>query len=89
MDLSSDSFIRFAKKLEAIENEQFNLWTWLPSYQLARKHHGYYASDLTPVTPDIIKEACDYICHLRNPEQTLSQETQELFNTCPCGESHE
>ena len=88
VSLSISHFINFARKLESIQNEQFNLWTWLPSYKIAQKHHGDYADEFSPETADIIKEACYYLAHLKNPNEPLSENQKEWFERCPCGEPH-
>lgn len=66
-----------------------DLWTWLPSHAVAKKHHGDYAAEHCPSNADVMREATNYIAHMRHPERPLTREEQEWFESCPCGEDHE
>lgn len=79
-----------ARELENESNAGFDLWTWLPSYRKAQKHHGDYASEHMPTTANIMDEACEYICLLvegKTPEE-IDKMDNEWFD-CPCGEAHD
>lgn len=83
--------IKFAHELERQDNEAFMLWTWLPSYRAAKKHHGDYSDNFTPPISDILTEATMYIAELKDPEHYKnfpSPEHARFFEQCPCGEDH-
>lgn len=63
------------------------LWTWLPSYKEAEKHHGDYASEFRPSVGDIMKEATFFISHNLNPTEEQIKEAGEFYQ-CPCDREH-
>jgi len=83
------ALIQLGRQLEAETNAAHDLWTWLPSHEVAQKHHGDYASEHQPSNADVIKEAAMYLGHLKHPDVALTPEEKEWFTSCPCGESHE
>jgi len=83
-----DEFIRLGNQLAEERDAAFSLWTWLPSYKEAEKHHGDYAGEHMPSVADIIKEASMFIAHGLNPTDEQRKEAGEWYQ-CPCGEPHE
>ncbi|MND11679.1 hypothetical protein D3C87_465890 [compost metagenome] len=79
-----DGMIRLGKQLEDQKNSGFDLWTRLPSYQDACKHHGDYASSHMPCISDILCEATLFISHGLAPTEEQIREAGEMY-TCPCG----
>jgi len=61
-----DSFISLGKQLDEQQNAAHDLWTWLPSYKVAQKHHGDYASNFVPSIKDIIVEASMVMARMRD-----------------------
>lgn len=77
-----DQIQSFARQLEQESNAAFDLWTWLPSHQAAKKSHGDYASEFTPDPADIMREAAIYLAQLKGHEP--SSETVQEWYGCPC-----
>lgn len=89
MTLNIHSFINFAHDLEKANNEAFALWSWLPSCDVARKHHGDYYSEFTPKLHDVMAEASMMFAKMKTrPNAPLTEEEKEWFTRCPCGEDH-
>ena len=84
----ADELIRFGQQLAEENNATHDLWSWLPSYKVAQKHHGDYAANAQPSNADVMKEAAMYLGHLKRPETPLTSEEQDWFTSCPCGEDH-
>lgn len=88
--MNINDFINFAHKLEQQKNAAFDLWSWLPSCEVARKHHGDYYSEHTPSIADVMQEASLLFAKMKNrPNEPLTEEEREWFARCPCGESHD
>ena len=86
MSLKSE-LIRFAKELEETDNASFMLWTWLPSYKMARKAHGDYADEHRPPTAELMKETCEYLSLLKWTDKwDLSEEHRREPFRCICEE---
>jgi hypothetical protein len=71
----------FVKELVNLGNElseerekAHDLWTWLPSYKVAEKNHGDYASEHCPSPKDVMVEAAMYIGRLRYGQEAPSKE---------------
>lgn len=79
-----NDIIRFVHELEMQNEAAFNLWTWLPSYKEAEKHHGDYACEFTPSVSDIIKEASMFI----SDGLVANTGKHGDWYSCPCGEDH-
>lgn len=80
-----EELISLGKDLEEERNEAFSLWTWLPSYQVAKKYHGDYADEYMPSIADVMKESCLYFASLKYPD-SLTEDDKLWFTECPCGE---
>lgn len=81
--------IDLGEELSKEREAAHDVWTWLPSYKVAEKHHGDYASEHCPNPRDVMVEAAMYIAMLKAPPgQELSLEDKEWFERCPCGEDH-
>jgi len=66
-----------------------DLWTWLPSYKVAQKNHGDYASEYCPCVKDVMVEAAMFIAVLKaEPLRDYTLDEKDWFNRCPCGEEH-
>lgn len=63
-----------------------DLWSWLPSAQEAKAHHGDYYYAHRPAPADVMREAARYLAVLTGSPP--SEEDRELFK-CPCGDSHD
>lgn len=81
--------IRLGELLDAEQNAASDLWSWLPSHEVAVKFHGDYADRYCPSVTSVMTEAAMYIAHLKQPSEPLDDETQCYFNNCPCGEDHQ
>ena len=68
------------RQLDREDNAAFNLWTWLPSFNMAEKYHGDYADEFRPYNDDVMEEAASMIGALKHGEPVPDCET------CPCGE---
>ena len=84
----ADELIRFGQQLAEENSAAHDLWSWLPSYKVAQKHHGDYGTNAQPSNADVMKEAAMYLGHLKRPETPLTPEEQDWFTRCPCGEDH-
>lgn len=90
MTLNIHAFINFAHELETANNEAFSLWSWLPSCEVAKKHHKDYYGEFTPKLHDVMIEASMMFAKMKNrPNEPLTTEEKEWFTRCPCGETHE
>lgn len=76
------------RRLDADDNAAYELWTWLPSYKVAQKHHGDYASNHQPPAADVMREAAMVFALQARPDSVTPAEQAEWFEQCPCGESH-
>ena len=93
------AIIAFAHELEEQHGVAFDLWTWLPSYKEAEKHHGDYACEFQPSLRDLIIEATMYISDLKEllrvaPSDLAQLTPQQIdeaadFYKCPCGEHND
>lgn len=80
--------IALGYQLSEEDNAAHDLWSWLPSYQVAQKHHGDYAGNHRPSVHDVMIEAALYLGHLKNPGAALAPEEREWFERCPCDGDH-
>lgn len=78
-----DDLIMLAHKLEDEENAASDLWTWLPSYEVANHFHGDYASDVRPGVCDVMIEASIYLASLAG---CCDAGDEAWFTQCPCGD---
>lgn len=67
------------------QKASYDLWTWLPSYKEAVKHHEDYALEQIPDVSDVMKEAAMFISHGLKPTKEQIKEAGEFYE-CPCGE---
>lgn len=67
------------RDLDDADNAAFDLWTWLPSYRAAEKHHGDYACEFRPSNADVMIEASQVLGCLKHGKP-------EPEPDCPCGE---
>ena len=82
-----EMLVDFGAKICGERDAAHDLWTWLPSYTVAKKHHEDYVDEFTPSVRDVMLEASSYLARLRGyPESPADQET---FMRCPCGETHD
>ena len=80
-----------ANEFDAEDNTSFNLWTYLPSYKEAKRHHGDYASAQQPKISDLMYETNLYIIHITRKladENFELTEEEKSWYSCPCGEDH-
>lgn len=84
---------RFAGELDRESNAASDLWTWLPSYKVAERHHGDYAGEHRPSVAEVMNEAAIYLGHLgfdgKVLPHRLTEDEAEWLIRCPCGEPHE
>ena len=85
---AADLIISLGNQLSEERNAAHDLWTWLPTYRVAQKHHGDYASEFSPSVRDIMVEAAMYFAHLKRPDVPLTVDEKEWFERCPCNEDH-
>jgi hypothetical protein len=94
-----DAMIALGRQLDEQQNAAHDLWTWLPSHQVAKKHHDDYADNYTPSIKDILVEAAMYIAAMKDPSSPYGPKTAEVLRTntpeevewferCPCDEDH-
>jgi len=83
----ADEIVRLGQQIVDERSAAHDLWTWLPSYQLAKKHHGDYASTVCPSVKDVLHEASMFIAHKQGAVELTPAEL-EWFERCPCGEDH-
>ena len=83
-----NQIIRLGEQLAAEENAAHDLWTWLPSHAVAKRNHDDYASAHRPSVSDVMREAAEYLAHLKRPSEPLSVEQRRWFDECPCDEDH-
>lgn len=69
----------FLHQLEEESNASNDLWTWLPSYQAAKKGHGDRALNVRPDNARISLEATSVLILLIS-----GIEMPEEFFRCPC-----
>lgn len=81
--------IRLGEQLSEENNAAHDLWTWLPSHAVAKKHHGDYAAEHCPSNRDVMIEAALYLAHLRHNDKALSVNEKEWFTRCPCDKDHD
>jgi hypothetical protein len=62
------TLIRLGAQLAEENNAAADLWSWLPSHQVAEKHHGVYTSEHVPCNRDVLQEAVMYLIYLKHPE---------------------
>ena len=80
-----------ADEFDAEKNTSFDLWTYLPSYKEAEKHHGEYACEHIPNISDLMHEATLYLIRTarqldgKNPELTGEEKN---WYSCPCEGPH-
>jgi hypothetical protein len=84
----AQELIRFGEQLASANNAAHDLWTWLPSYKIAQKCHGDYASEHRPSNSDVMVEAALYLANVSRADTTMNPEEQQWFMRCPCGEDH-
>ena len=90
--------ISLGKTLEGIEDRTHDLWTHLPSYQVAKKYHGDYAMEFRPSSEDVMGEACEFIYalsqHAEKEHGELVERMKQSYmvdfgGQCLCGEFHD
>lgn len=88
-----DEMRRLVRDHDDIQNEMFNLWTWLPSFYLTMRAHGDYNVEFQPRPADIISEACQVMGLVHGYSATYFGEQvtdfTQLSYECACGEVHE
>jgi hypothetical protein len=81
--------IQLGEQLATEKAAAHDLWTWLPSHAVAKKHHGDYASEHCPSNRDVMVEAAMYLANMSRADTTMTPAEQEYFLRCPCDEDHE
>ena len=77
-----DQLISLGADLSRMKDRAFNLWTWLPSCDAAKRNHGDYYSEFIPTMDNIMHEACEVIFAMKNGQELPAGD-------CPCDEPHE
>jgi len=78
--------INLGKEFADENDAAFDLWTWLPSHEVTKKHHNDYADEFRPSIKDIMYEASMYMSSIKYGKNEIHD---DWFNRCCCGESHE
>lgn len=78
---------------ERVHHASHDLWTHLPSYEIARRFHGDYADDFKPSPEHVMQEAAEVLWALANGGTASgvvfwSEQSSDCFDGCPCGERH-
>jgi hypothetical protein len=81
--------IELGRQLDDEQNAAHDLWTWLPSYAVARKHHGDRGMSYCPSVRDVMHEAAMYLACESRDDKIMTDEEKEWLTRCPCGEDHE
>lgn len=84
----AQELIQLGQQLAAEHDAAHDLWTWLPSYRVAQKHHRDHASEHRPSNRDVMVEAAMYLANASRADTTMTPEEEEWFTRCPCGEDH-
>jgi hypothetical protein len=91
----ADMIIGLGHELADQRDKAHDLWTWLPSYKVAERHHNDYASEFAPTVADTLTEASLFLAYMRDVNKDVSKvpreftpEELEWFTKCPCGEDH-
>lgn len=85
----AQELIQLGQQLAAENDAAHDLWTWLPSYRVAQKHHGDQASEHRPSNRDVMVEAAMYLASTSRADTTMTAEEKEWFTRCPCDEDHD
>jgi len=96
---AADAIIALGTQLSDEKSAAHDLWTWLPSYKVAEKNHGDYASEFAPCVKDIMAEAAMFIAAMKDPSSPFGPKTAEVLRTltpdetdwfmrCPCEQDH-
>ena len=89
--------IELGEYLKNTEDRASDLWTHLPSYKVAQKFHGEYASEFRPSPEHIMAEACEFIYALSlHGEDVHTELTDRMAGSfisdnngmCLCGDFH-
>lgn len=75
------------KDLDAADAAANDLWSWLPSYTVAKRHHGDYVLEVCPSPTDVMNEAATVLALQRSGREP-NEEEKALLESCPCGEGH-
>lgn len=81
--------IQFGEQLLAERSAASDLWSWLPSHTWSPWCFVAIATAHRPSNQDVMTEAAMYLAHLARPDEPLTTEEREWFESCPCGEEHE
>ena len=76
-----------ARSFDEEDNRAHDLWSWLPSYKIAEKYHGDYASNHMPSIAAILEEAAFVLSEHAGYQHTPAERAE--FLQCPCGEGCE
>lgn len=86
---AADIIIALGSQLSEERSAAHDLWTWLPSYKVAERNHGDYASEFCPCVKDVMTEAAMYISTLKDPPgKKETPDEKEWFTRCPCEQYH-
>jgi hypothetical protein len=75
-----------ARAFDAEDNAASDLWTWLPSYEIAKKNHGDYAFNFQPTIESLMVEASMVLANYKNGKPFGTGTEYWPENECPCGE---
>jgi len=81
-----EAIIKLGAQLDEERNAASDLWTWLPSYKVAERYHGDYATEFMPSVSDVMREAAAWFAARQYP---ATDRERGMFETCPCGEEHD
>lgn len=83
-----DDLLRHAHDLETERDAAFDLWTWLPSYQITRRAHGDHAMNFVPSNADVMRETTELLSRIAKrhswAQATGVEEPDFPFNECCC-----
>ena len=79
---------RMVEDHDAMNNEAFQVWTWLPSHHFAKKVHGDYADDACPHTPvEVLPEVLSLLSFFASGgKNSLDSYEARVAFACRCGE---
>lgn len=86
MRITRTDIIRLGEELAAEENAANDLWTWLPSYEVTKKHHRSDVLWARPSLADVLREAAMLLERLKkDPDLAATPDERYWFGRCACG----
>lgn len=75
-----DELRQLVQDQDEMENRVFDLWTWLPSYEHAKRKWGEYAGNEQPSAALIVIEATLLLHFMLRRESEITDEMRDVFS---------